>query len=278
MSRSIRHSRRLLLALLLAALAASALPAVAGAALATIRVEGEDETLVAPTQVTIGAAERPALSWDNDADLNRLMDPRCTADTAYQAVELVTQGNWDRRQFASTVMGESHTFSINDYWVVYHDDVIYTAWAYSDVGLCDLHLREGSVILLQAAVSGPFPDFIPDSVPLEIQRRTPASGDFELGDDLRIDVTAWIPDDVIGTENGRGLLVVGPSEARPAVGYTVSGPGIEERTTDANGEAEIEFNAAGESVEVRVERPGSSTNWGRSSIFVCVEDGLEGLC
>ena len=68
------------------------------------------------------------------------------------------------------------------------------------------------------------------------------------------------------------------SEARPAVGYTVSGSGIESRTTDANGEARIKFNSAGARVEVKVGRPGSSTNWGRSSIYVCVEDEVEGFC
>ncbi|HMJ04118.1 MAG TPA: hypothetical protein VK506_14345 [Conexibacter sp.] len=275
MSRSIRHARRLLLALLLAALAATAIPAAAGAVLVTVRVEGERATLVAPTQVAVGAREARARSWDGL--LNERMT-NCAADTAYQAVELAVRGNWDRGLFASRIMGESHTFSGEDYWVPYHKNAVYTDWAYSDVGLCDLHLREGSVVLLQAGVSGPFPDFIPASVPLEIQRVTPASGDFDLGDDLRIDVTAWIPDEVIGRENGRGQLVIEASEARPAVGYTVSGPGIEARTTDANGEARIEFNAAGRRIEVRVERPGSSTNWGRSSIYVCVEDEVEGLC
>lgn len=275
MSRSIRRPRRFLLALLLAAVAASALPALAGAALVTVRVEGEDATLLAPTQVALGAAEARARSWDGL--LNERM-ANCAADTAYQAVELAVRGNWDRRLFASTFMGESHTFTVEDYWIPYHKNAVYTDWAYADVGLCELHLREGSVVLLQAGVSGPFPDFIPESVPLEIQRVTPATGDLELGDDLRVDVTAWLPDDVVGTENGRGQLVIGPSEARPAVGYTVSGPGIESRTTDANGEARITFNSAGRSVEVRVERPGSSTNWGRSSIHVCVEDEVEGYC
>lgn len=278
MSRSIRHTRRLLVTLLLAALAATAIPAVAGAALVTVRVEGEDDTLVPPTQVAIGSPESPALSWDNDPELNALMDPSCEADTAYQALELATRGQFDRTEFVSTIMGESHTWTIEDYWIIYHDDAVYSDWAYSHFGLCDLHLREGSVVLLQAGVSGPSPDWIPESVPLEIERVTPASGDFELGDDLRLDVTAWIPDDIIGREGGRGILIIEPSEPRPAVGYTVSGPGIEPRTTDGNGEATIKFNAAGRRIEVLVERPGSPTNWGRSRIYVCVEDEVEGFC
>jgi hypothetical protein len=276
MSRHTRHARRLLVALLLAALAAAAIPAMAGAALVTVRVEGEDETLVQPIQVAIGGGETIAQTW-NGSEPER-MDPRCDNDTAYQAVELAVRGNWDRRPFLSTVMGESHTFSIQDYWAIYHDNAVYSDWAYSDVGLCELDLEAGAVVLLQAVVSGPSPDFVPDAVPLDIERRTPATGDFDLGDRLTIDVTAWIPDEVIGRENGRGKLVIPVSRPSPAVGYEVSGVGVERRTTDANGEATIRFNTAGERIEVIVAQPESATNWGRSSIFVCVEDGIEELC
>src|SRR5918997_5194575 len=77
--------------------------ACAGTALAgptvTVRVEGQNSTLLERTQVTLP---------DTGLDI-------CGGKpfTAASALDVATHGNWDRKEFASTILGESHTFAQN---------------------------------------------------------------------------------------------------------------------------------------------------------------------
>ncbi|HEX7289928.1 MAG TPA: hypothetical protein VF250_02265 [Conexibacter sp.] len=247
-------------ALALALLALATYASLAGAARVTVRVEGESRTLLAPTVVTIGDGTRTARTWNGSGSLPNT----CDDDTAYQAIELATSGNWDRDLFAEEVLGETHTFaSGSEYWIPYHDN------DYADWGICDLHLREGDVLLMQAGVSGEAPDYIPDSVPLELARI--GSGNIAPGGRLTVRLTAWVPSDIFGTQDPEdpSHFIIPPSEARYPAGYTVTAGSASGRT-DANGEVTITMRDTGR-VSVQASMPGSSTNWGRSVPFtVCV--------
>ena len=87
----IRLSAGLAAGFVLSALLAA--PALAGPTV-TIRVEGAAQTLLERTQVTLPDTPPPV----------------CAADTVGAAIEVGTAGNWDRQEFTSTILGESHTF------------------------------------------------------------------------------------------------------------------------------------------------------------------------
>jgi hypothetical protein len=247
-------------ALVLALLALAASASLAGAARVTVRVEGESRTLLAPTVVTIGDGTRTARTWNGSGSLPNT----CDDDTAYQAIELATSGNWDRALYAETVLGESHTFaSGSEYWIPYHDN------NYADWGICDLHLTDGDVLLMQAGVSGEAPDYIPDAVPIELARI--GSGNIAPGGRLTVRLTAWVPSDIFGTQDPEdpNHWIIPPSEATYPAGYTVTAGSASGRT-DSNGEVTITMRDTGR-VSVQASMPGSSTNWSRSVPFtVCV--------
>src|SRR5215207_2668913 len=80
---------------------ALAAPAQAGPTV-TVRVEGQQQTLLDETPVTLP---------DTGLDI-------CggTPNTVASALDVATGGDWDRQAFTSTILGESHTFAANDYW------------------------------------------------------------------------------------------------------------------------------------------------------------------
>lgn len=270
MSRTTRHTRRILIALVLAATAAAALPALAAGALVTVRVEGQSATLLLPTTVAIGDGRSDARTFDG-----RAMPSRCPNNTAYQAVELALRGEWDRRLFAETVRGEAHRFSPNEeYWITYDKDVTSAEWHYDEWGLCELVLVEGSTILLQAGRSGLEELFIPHSVPLELERVSPRTGAITVRGSLRVHVTKWRPHDIFGTENRRGHFVVPLSRPTDGAGYTVTAGSAEARTNE-RGEATIRLDRAGR-FTLRASMPGSALDWSRTLLQdICVEDGTE---
>jgi len=264
-----RRNRRLcrLIALALAALAAMALPALAQATTVTVRVVGRSAELLAATSVTLGEGGRDALGWNGEA-----MPHRCPNDTAYQALELAVRGEWDRELFAATVLGERHTFSPNEeYWIPYDRNITSELWHYAEYGLCELHMPNGSTLLLQAGRSGPEPTFIPDSAPLELERVTPREGKILVGGRLTVHATRWKPIDIFGLEEAGGHFTILPSPPRDAVGYTVSGTETSVRT-DESGNATLTLNRAGR-FRIQASMAGSATDWSRSQfIELCVED------
>lgn len=269
-----RRTRRLcrLVTLALAALAAMALPALASAATVTVRVVGLRAELLAARTVTIGEAGREAVGWNGER-----MPNRCAADTAYQALELAVRGEWDRELFTTTILGERHVFTPNEeYWIMYDRNVTSELWHYAEWGLCELHMPNNSILLMQAGVSGPEPTYIPESVPLELERVTPREGAISIGGRLTVHVTKWKPTDIIGTEDGMGHWTIPLSMPSDAVGYTVEG--IEARPrTDTSGNATLTFSRAGR-YRIQASMPGSSVDWSRSQfIEICVEDGRR-LC
>jgi hypothetical protein len=247
-----RRTRRLcrLVVIALAALAAMALPAAAGAVTVSVRVVGLTSELLAARAVTLGTAERTAVGWNGEA-----MPNRCPADSAYQALELAVRGEWDRELFATRILGESHTFSPNEeYWIPYDLNVTSALWH-----------------LMQAGRSGPSPTFIPEAVPLELRRTSPAEGKILVGGRLTVHANKWKPTDIIGREDGRGHFVIPLSTSSNAVGYTVEG--IETRVrTDESGNATLTLNRAGR-FRIQASMPGATLDWSRSQfIEICVED------
>jgi hypothetical protein len=247
--RKSNSARRLACAFTLAIVACAAFPLTALAAEVTVRVEGEAKNLLAETTVEIGDGSGPAQTWNEEGE----MPEECDDDTAYQAIELATKGEWDRSQFITEVLGEEHTWFPNEeYWILYYDN------DYATTGVCQEHLEEGDTVLVQAGVSGDAPDFIPESVPIAIDSVEPPSGEIEEFGEVTVHLTAWIPPQL-----GE------PSEEEHAVGYTVTS-GADEAKTDANGEATLEVGEAGP-VTIGASMPGSAENWSRAvPVTVCV--------
>jgi hypothetical protein len=257
---SMHRTTRVLGIALLALLATLLVASAASAARVTVRVEGQSRALLAPTVVTIGTGSGTARTWNGSGSLPN----RCADDTAYQAIELATSGNWDRGLFVERLLGETHTFSPNsEYWIPYHQN------NYADWGICDLHLTDGQTVLMQAGVSGPSPTFIPDSVPIQLDRI--GSGNIAPGGRLSVRLTAWVPSDIFGTQDPRDpshWIIPASSPSYPS-GYTVTA-GSASGTTDSRGEVTITMRDTGR-VSVVANMPGSSTNWSRSVPFtVCV--------
>lgn len=251
-----RHSkhdsaRRLAFAFALVIAAFVAFPLTALADEVTVRVEGETKNLLPVTTVQIGDGSGTAHTWDNVGE----MPHECADDTAYQAIELATKGNWDREEFITTILGEEHTWTPNEeYWIFYLNR------NYSNTGICQQHLEAGDTVLIQAGVSGEAPGFVPESVPIAIDSVQPPSGEIERFEEVTVHLTAWIPPSLEE-----------PSEELDAVGYTVTGGG-DEAVTDANGEATLLMEEEGP-VAIEASMPGSEENWSRAvPVTVCVEE------
>lgn len=259
------HRVRALLAAVLAAAACAAAPAAAHAADVTVRVEGRSGTLLRQTTVTIGDGTRTARTWNSIGS----MPYRCADDTVYQATELALRGNWDRETYSTTMAGESHTWSPNEeYWILYHEN------NYADWGSCDLHLQDGDTVLWQAGKSGPSPDYIPDSIPIFLNRVSPASGPVRLGRTLTVKLTAYRPTDIFGTPdpNIPGHWIIPPSPPTNPAGYTVTIGGAT-AVTDSRGEATVTVPSTRGVYDIQASMPGSASNWSRSiPIPICASN------
>ncbi len=264
-----RRTRRLcrLVVIALAALAAMALPALASANV-TVRVVGQSSELLAATSVALGEGGREAVGFNGET-----LPHRCANDTAYQALELAVRGRWDRELFPLEILGERHVFSPNEeFWILYDRNVTSELWHFAEYGLCELHLPANATILLQAGVSGPEPTFIPEAVPLELERVTPREGKILVGARLTVHATKWKPTDIFGREDGRGHFVIPLSTPSNAAGYTVAGTETSVRT-DESGNATLTLRRAGR-FRIQASMPGSATDWSRSQLIeICVEDG-----
>jgi hypothetical protein len=181
--------RRLLAACALAlAVFACAVPgALAGTpANVTVRIEGQDHTLLATTGVTTSTAPVPGSG--------------ASGTSAAGAIDLATGGNWDRQCFTQQLMGETHNFSNNDYWAFWINNHFS-----SDRGICDYELGDGDQVLMLVDVADQ--NFNPTVTPLAL-RDVPAHAD--AGVPFTVTVVHYAFD----------------GSASPVAGATVSGDGV----------------------------------------------------
>jgi len=240
----------LLLALsLLAVLALTGAPAALAGAPVTVRVEGLNQTLLGPTQVTTDAAASVVKDANNEHS--------CSGASAAGALQLATGGNWNGEWFAGfgysveTVLGETHAFepgaAANYFWSYWLDNKA------SSVGICEGELQAGESILF-------FPECFSETgacpaPPNPLGVSAPAVA--QLGAPIAVTVTSY--DNVSGA-------------ASPAAGAAVTGGGAA-ATTDSAGHATLAIPQAG-SIQLQVTAPGSV----RTETTVCVHNGNDGTC
>ncbi|MGO9487644.1 MAG: hypothetical protein ACLQBB_01295 [Solirubrobacteraceae bacterium] len=232
----------------------SALPALAQAgepATVTVRVEGEAQTLLAPTQVTTNAA--PVVKDGNPAD-------SCPGTNAVGALQLATGGNWSGEWYGGglsegkfvglgysleSVLGESHPFTGSSYWTFWWNDK-----PSEEHGVCEAEMKPGDSILFfpecDAACSAP---------PSVLGVEAPTSA--ELGSEVDVTVTSYA--------NPSGT----PS---PATGASIAYEGST-TTTDSQGHATLRASHVGDQT-LRVTAPNAI----RTEATVCIHAGNDGNC
>jgi len=250
--RSARKPSTLLASLLalslLVAFALSGASVAHAAAAVTVRVEGINQTLLPPTQVTTDAT--PIVKDGNN-------EHSCSGASAAGALQLATGGSWGGEWFggfgysAETILGETHAFepgaAANYFWSYWLDNKA------SSVGICEGELQAGQGILF-------FPECFSETgacpAPLNpLGISAPAVA--ERGAPIGVTVTSY--DNISGA-------------ASPAVGAAVTGGGAG-ASTDSAGHATLEIPQAG-NVQLQVTAPGSV----RTETTVCVHDGNDGTC
>ena len=198
-----------------------AAPAHAGPTV-TVRVEGQNATLLERTRVTL-------------PDVNSTI-PGCetTRWTAADAIDIATNRNWDRDDFAQTILGETHEFMDNsDFWAFWHGTS--GTYRFSQTGICQTVMNEGEEVLMLVDRTPP-PTFASTSFPLAL-RGVPAA--VQVGTPVTVSVVTFATD---GT-------------ASPVAGATVAGGGAT-AVTGANGSAVLRFPRPG-SFTVKARKAGS---------------------
>jgi hypothetical protein len=128
--------------LALALTPAAALAAKAGGGTTvTVRVEGLNRTLLAPTKVT---APRSGFITKGGTPKGK-----CSATTAAGALDVATHHRWNGKSTSqglelTSILGETHTFSTKDYWSIWVGD------GYAQHGLCGIPLHRGEHLLFAA--------------------------------------------------------------------------------------------------------------------------------
>jgi hypothetical protein len=116
---------------------AAAMPAVAGATKATVRVEGKTKTLLSTTTVQTHSGSV------------KIAGRSCASGSAV-AVALATHNAWAGKWFSfgfevTKILGETDSYtSTNSYWELFVDNVA------SQSGICDVALHPGEQILFAA--------------------------------------------------------------------------------------------------------------------------------
>jgi hypothetical protein len=238
-----------LLAVLVLVLVLAVAPAALAGPTVTVRVEGLNQTLLAPTEVTTDAT--PVVKDGNSAHA-------CSGLTAAGALERATGGSWGGEWFegfhgysVETVLGETHAFepaaAANYFWSFWLDNKA------ASTGICEGELQAGQSILFfpecfseTGACPAP-PNPLGISAPAVAQRGAPVT----------VTVTSY--------DNAGGA-------ASPTVGAAVTGGGAG-ATTDSAGHATLAIPQTG-SIQLQVTAPGSV----RTETSVCVHDGNDGTC
>jgi hypothetical protein len=235
---------------LLAAFALSGASVAHAAAAVTVRVEGINQTLLPPTQVTTDAT--PVVKDGNN-------EHSCSGASAAGALQLATGGSWGGEWFggfgysAETILGETHAFEpeapANYFWSYWLDNKA------SSVGICEGELQAGqSILFFPECFSEEEPNPCPPPPnPLGVSAPPIA----ERGAPVTVTVTSYA--------NVSGA-------ASPAVGAAVTGGGAG-ATTDSAGHATLAIPQSG-NIQLQVTAPGSV----RTETTVCVHDGNDGTC
>ena len=207
-------SRGLTAAALLAVLAA----APAHADTAHVRIEGDGVSLARTVEVPTAGTFGP------DA---------CPYDSPGGAIEIATDGNWDRLEYAKTILGETHAYAERDWWNFW----LNRDW--SQKGLCDetQPLQDGDEVLM--IVQRDDASFNPTVFPLFI---TAAPASVERDQPARVTVAEHTYSYATST-TARG----------PARGVTVAGGGASATTGD-DGSATLSFGQSG-AFELRATAP-----------------------
>jgi hypothetical protein len=230
----------------LAALAACLLAVTAAAAHAaagptvTIRIEGENATLVPRSSVTTSTDPIPH-------------GDHCPGTSVAGAIEAATHGNWDGKSFTNTIAGETHDFSRNDYW---------SSWLNNKVGngICTDLVQAGDDVLITANFSGPPPDFPPTVLPLLVEG-VPAVA--ERGGSFTVTAVEYRPD-AFGSP--------GTGTRTPVGGVTVSAGGAS-AVTGPDGRVTLGLAANG---PVTLQ---ATNGHERSPLYpICVHDAGDGAC
>jgi hypothetical protein len=197
------------------ALSIAATPALA-APTVTVRVEGAGGTLLERTTVTLSSEGVAGTS--------------CTGDTAGAAIEAATRGNWDRQEFVSTILGETHAYPNPDYWAEWID----RGTGYKrGAGICNDHLVDGNEVLMLVDSAIP-PTYAPMVFPLDIEG-APASA--TAGSDVAVTVVEY------RSTTGD----IGEGDRTPVAGATITG-GAAPVTTGADGKATVRLAQVGTAV------------------------------
>jgi hypothetical protein len=217
---------------------------VAGPAV-NVRVEGQNATLLPRTPVTLTDAPEP--------------NTGCPSNSASNAIEIATAGNWDRQPFITTILGETHDFSNNDYWNLW----VFRGGAFKvGTGACDERLATGEELLVAFQVSGPAPDFSPTQYPLWV---TGVPSTVKPGQSLPVSVHRAACE--------TASCLPGEGHEVPAAGATVTAGG-RTYTTGVDGVATVTFDTRGP-VSVRAAQTNAIPSATASS---CVTDGADGFC
>ncbi|MDX6648320.1 MAG: hypothetical protein QOJ97_271 [Solirubrobacteraceae bacterium] len=203
----LRSSAALAVAFLVLSL--GAVPAVAAPGpTVTVRIEGENDTLLPRTAVTTSTDPVPGSG--------------CAGTSVAGAIEVATGGNWDRQSFTQTILSETHAFANNDYWAEWLNNK-------SGGGICSDMLAPGDEVVMLVDFSSPTyaPSIFPvvvEGVPATAQRGTP----------FTVTVVEYYSADG----------AIGSGTRTPVQGATVSGGGAS-AVTGADGKATLSMPAAG---------------------------------
>jgi hypothetical protein len=250
----LRHHRplpalRAGLALCALAVLLLALPAVAAAEApaVSVRVEGLNETKLAPTTVTLAGA--PVVKDGNAEDA-------CSITSALGALQLATGGNWAgpwsskfHQYSIYSIDGETHEFEesskANYFWSFWLND------KEAEVGACEAQLNPGDRVLFFPSCFG---EECPTPAPLPLEVETPAVAG--VGEPVQVSV--------------KRFSAAGVGSEMPGASVVGGGAG---GITDSHGRATLTFAHAGPTL-IQVSAPYSI----RTEAVVCVHNGNDGSC
>jgi hypothetical protein len=196
----------------------SAPAALAAGPTVNVRVEGENGTLLERSRVTLSGEPVPGSSG-------------CDGNSAGAAIEAAVRGNWDRAPggFTSTIVGETHDFSREDYWAEWLD----TGAGYKfGGGICTDDVKDGDEVLMLVNLP-PYGEGSTSDVPLSL-RGAPAQ--VQRGTDVTVTV--------VGARTTSQYGDPGEGTDAPVAGATVSGGGAS-AVTGSDGRATLRFDNPG---------------------------------
>jgi hypothetical protein len=214
----------------------------------SVRIEGESETLLPATTVTLEKPEPVS---------------GCPYNSVAAAINLAVNGNWDNGEadngggdFTETILGETRTFTHeSDTWAEWVD----YKWG---GGICSDLLSEGDQVLM-VADHEPEPFYDPTVLPLVVSS-TPSI--VQAGSAFNVEVNEI-------TTTTTNFASPGEGTPKLAAGVTVSGGGSS-AVTGSNGIATLTLTSTG-NVTLRATKPRDVPS---ASFTVCVHNGNDGNC